>query len=252
MSWTTALRTGSWCPTAIAFDDLQPGNFQPTSIDGGLAKLVRIRKHLRDLNVGGYGGAVLVDVKGAITKGKSGVTSCSPFTATCIYMALAFAALLIPAQPWSPKEPYQPVFYGGRPLDVNFYRLHNGFSLSSYASVKDKKFSAWKADFKRAYVDRLPQLAGDFSAFNFINHSAGVGGRAQSGQAGGSEADAPRRHGGIHWHNGNGHATFRRNVHLDKNGNVDCFQFVSSTGTAANGGAGITLAIRKRARGRCT
>jgi len=73
---------------AMTFDDLGPGDFQPTSIEGGLPKLVRIWEHLRELNWGGYGGAVLVDVKGAVSKGKSGVTSCSPFTATSIYMAL--------------------------------------------------------------------------------------------------------------------------------------------------------------------
>ena len=67
---------------AITFDDLKPGDFQPTSIDGGLPKLVRIWEHLRELNWGGYGGAVLVDVKDGLSKGKSGVTSCSPFTAT--------------------------------------------------------------------------------------------------------------------------------------------------------------------------
>lgn len=225
---------------ALTFEDLQPGDFKATSIEGGLAKLVRIWEHLRDLNVGGYGGAVLVDVKNAVTKGKTGVTSCSPFTATCIYMALD-SRPFDPGQPWSTKEPYQPLFDGGRPLDVNFYRLHNGFSLSSYASVKDKKFAAWKADFKKAYVDRLPQLAGDFSAFNFINHSAGsvialnLGKRVDPKQM--RRGDMV----GIDWHNGNGHATFCWNVHLDKNGDVDCFQFVSSNGTAAGGGAGITL-----------
>jgi peptidoglycan hydrolase-like protein with peptidoglycan-binding domain len=225
---------------ALTFDDLEPGNFQPTSVDGGLPKLVRIWEHLRDLNTGGYGGAVLVDVKDAISKGSKGVTSCSPFTGTCIYMALdprPFNA----AQPWSLKEPYEPVFDGGKPLDVNFYRLHNGFSLSSYASVKDKKFAGWKADFKKRYVERIPQLASDFSAFNFINHSAGsvvalnLGKRVDSKQM--RRGDMV----GIDWHNGNGHATFCWNVHLNKNGEVDCFQFISSNGTSANGGAGITI-----------
>jgi len=225
---------------AMTFDDLGPGDFQPTSIEGGLPKLVRIWEHLRELNWGGYGGAVLVDVKGAVSKGKSGVTSCSPFTATSIYMALD-PRPFDPGQPWSAKEPYEPLFDGGKPLDVNFYRLHNGFSLSSYASVKDKKFAGWKADFKQRYVDRMPQLANDFSAFNFINHSAGSVIALNLGQ----RVDRKRmRRGdmvGIDWHNGNGHATFCWNVHLDKNGDVDCFQFISSNGTSANGGAGITI-----------
>jgi len=224
----------------MTFDDLGPGDFQPTSIEGGLPKLVRIWEHLRELNWGGYGGAVLVDVKGAVSKGKSGVTSCSPFTATSIYMALD-PRPFDPGQPWSAKEPYEPLFDGGKPLDVNFYRLHNGFSLSSYASVKDKKFAGWKADFKQRYVDRMPQLANDFSAFNFINHSAGSVIALNLGQ----RVDRKRmRRGdmvGIDWHNGNGHATFCWNVHLDKNGDVDCFQFISSNGTSANGGAGITI-----------
>ena len=66
----------------MKFEDLQAGDFQATSVDGGLAKLVRIWEHLRDLNTGGYGGAVLVDVKNATSKGKSGVTSCSPPAST--------------------------------------------------------------------------------------------------------------------------------------------------------------------------
>jgi len=224
----------------MTFDELQPGDFQATSIEGGLPKMVRIWEHLRELNVGGYGGAVLVDVKDAISKGKNGVTSCSPFTATCIYMAID-PRPFDPGQPWSLKEPYQPVFDGGKPLDVNFYRLHNGFSLSTYASVKDKKFVAWKADFKKRYVDRIPQLASDLRAFEFINHSSGslialnLGTRIEPKKV--RRGDQV----GIDWHNGNGHATFCWNVHLDKNGDVDCFQFISSNGTAAGGGAGITI-----------
>jgi len=35
---------------AMTFDDLGPGDFQPTSIEGGLPKLVRIWEHLRELN----------------------------------------------------------------------------------------------------------------------------------------------------------------------------------------------------------
>jgi len=222
------------------FDELVPGDFQPTSVDGGLPKLVRIWEYLRDLNTGGYGGAVLVDVKDAISKGHNGVTSCSPFTGTCIYMALdprPFDA----AQPWSLKGPYEPLFDGGKPLDVNFYRLHNSFGLSTYASVKDKKFAGWKADFKKRYVERIPQLANDFSTFKFINHSAGsvialnLGTRVDSKKM--RRGDMV----GIDWHNGNGHATFCWNVHLNENGEVDCFQFISSNGTSANGGAGITI-----------
>jgi len=34
---------------ALTFDDLEPGNFQPTSVDGGLPKLVRIWEHLREV-----------------------------------------------------------------------------------------------------------------------------------------------------------------------------------------------------------
>jgi hypothetical protein len=225
---------------ALTFDDLEPGDFQPTTLEGGLPKLVRIWEHLRDLNTGGYGGAVLVDVKNATSKGKSGVTSCSPFTGTCIYMALD-PRPFDSGQPWSLKEPYEPLFDGGKPLDVNFYRLHNSFGLSTYASVKEKKFAGWKEDFKKRYVERIPQLAKDFSAFNFINHSAGSVIALNLGK----RVDPKKmRRGdmvGIDWHNGNGHATFCWNVHLDKNGDVDCFQFISSNGTSAGGGAGITL-----------
>ena len=86
----------------------------------------------------------------------------------------------------------------------------------------------------------MPQLAGDFGAFEYIAHSAGSVVALNLGKP--VEPRKMRRGDvvGIDWQSGNGHATFCWNVHLNKNGEVDCFQFISSNGTAA-GGAGITL-----------
>src|SRR2546430_4154963 len=67
--------------------NLKPGPFQQTSIQGGLPKLVRIWKYLREKIAGGYGSGRLVSMKNGPTA-TGDKTDCSPFTATVIYMAL--------------------------------------------------------------------------------------------------------------------------------------------------------------------
>jgi len=215
----------------FAFEDLKPGDYQAASISGGLPKLLRIWEYLRKLNTGGYGGGRLVSMKNGPAKAGKGVTSCSPFTATAVYMALD-PREVDTGQAYSLDGPYDPQFDGGQALGPYFYYLHNGFSLESYKSNK-----SWKADFKRQYVDRIPRFD---EAFKFINHSAGSIVAHNLGEP--VETKKIRRGDllGIDWHNNHGHAVFCWNVHLDAKGDVDCFQFVSSNGTAS-GGAGITV-----------
>jgi peptidoglycan hydrolase-like protein with peptidoglycan-binding domain len=235
----------------FSWDDLQPGDFKKTTIDGGLAKLVRIWEYLRDLNEGGYGSGVLADVKDPtqakpfLLAGK--VTSCSPFTATCVYMALD-PRPVDTTQKFSLKGPFQPQFDGGRPLGPFFYRMHNSYPPFYYAngipSEKSKTwkgFTSWKKDFKAQYVDHLPVLEHSVEPMEFINHSAGSIVAHNLGEK--VEPEGMRRGDvvGIDWHDGGGHAVFCWNVHLDKDRKVDCFQLVSSNGTSANGGAGITV-----------
>jgi len=144
----------------ISFTDLQPGQFAATSIEGGLPKLVRIWEELRRLNKGGYGGAVLVQL-GDFTKASAeGVTSCSPFTCTAICMALDPRSVDV-GQPYTLGAPYKPAFDGGRPVDHYFYDLHNGYPRSHYLAGKQ-----WRPDFKKGYVDEIPQLESAFSLFN--------------------------------------------------------------------------------------
>ncbi len=236
---------------SFSWDDLQPGDFKKTSVDGGLAKLVRIWEYLRDLNEGGYGSGVLADVKDPaeakpfLLAGK--VTSCSPFTATCVYMALD-PRPVDTTQEFSLKGPFLPQFDGGRPLGPFFYRLHNSYPPFYYAngipsenSKTWKGFTSWKKEFKAQYVDHLPALEHSVEPMEFINHSAGSIVVHNLGEK--VEPDRMRRGDvvGIDWHSKGGHAVFCWNVHLDKDGKVDCFQFVSSNGTGAHGGAGITV-----------
>ncbi len=228
---------------ALSFTDLQPGDFAQASIDGGLPKLVRIWEYLRKLNKGGYGSAVLVQL-GQFTKpSKDGVTSCSPFTATALCMALD-PRPFDPAQPYSLEGPYKPVFDGGTPVDHYFYALHNGFELKNYKAGK-----AWNADFKK-YVDKVPQLT--TGGFGLINSAPGS---AVALNMGAPVDPKQMRRGdllGWDWNpkkvkvNGvekevvHGHAAFCWNVHLNEKGEVDCFQFVTSNG-GYTGDIGISV-----------
>jgi len=227
----------------ISFTDLQPGQFAATSIEGGLPKLVRIWEELRRLNKGGYGGAVLVQL-GDFTKASAeGVTSCSPFTCTAICMALDPRSVDV-GQPYTLGAPYKPAFDGGRPVDHYFYDLHNGYPRSHYLAGKQ-----WRPDFKKGFVDKIPQLE---SAFSLFNSAAGSVVALNLGTP--VDPKAMRRGDVLGWDWNpkkvivkgkeqeivHGHAAFCWNVHLDKDGNVDCFQFITSNG-GFKGDVGISV-----------
>ena len=234
----------------LRFEDLTPGEFKQARVEGGLPKLIRIWDYLRVLNKGGYGGATLVQIKNTTQRSPVGVTSCSPFTATVLLMALDPRPVDV-GSPYALPEPYEPQFDG---IGSRFYAMHNGFAFSGYGSTRKDHSIIWNPGFK-AYAARIPQLP---TSINFnprepdpnrqrwamINDSAGSCVVHNLGEA---KAASQMRRGdmvGIDWHNGHGHATFCWNVHLNAKGDVDCFQFVSSNGTASAGkysGAGISL-----------
>lgn len=206
--------------------DLKPGDFQKTTVDGGLAKLVRIWEYLRELNTGGYGSGRLVSMTNAMKKTLSGRTDCSPFTATCIQMMLD-PRPVDTSQPYALGEPYDPQYDGGKSLSHFFYYLHNSFPMSEY-----KNGRGWKADFKRDFVDRITDIVGNWDN---VNHP---GGSLISLNIGVPVEKTKMRRGdvvGIDWMNDGGHAVFCWNVHLNAQGDVDCFQYVSSNGSGSHG-----------------
>ncbi|MGZ6124247.1 MAG: hypothetical protein ACXWLR_04760, partial [Myxococcales bacterium] len=212
--------------------DLKPGPFKPSTIVGGLPKLVRIWEYLRDLNEGGYGSGRLVSMKTGPTRTSNKKTDCSPFTATCIYMALDPRDVDV-KKPYDLKEPYDPRFDGSEVLGSRFYHLHNSFKTIEYKT----KTGAWEPTFKKNYIDRAPNFLADFQ---WINDSAGS---VVFHNLGTPVDDRLMRRGdlvGINWMSGGGHAVFCWNVHLNAKGEVDCFQYVSANG-ASEAGPGVTV-----------
>lgn len=212
--------------------DLKPGPFKQSTIVGGLPKLVRIWEYLRDLNEGGYGSGRLVQMKNGPGKTLNKKTDCSPFTATCIYMALDPREVDV-GKPYDLKEPYDPRFDGGQVLTNRFYALHNSFSVNEYKTKK----GAWDPQFKKDYVDKASNLVADWK---WINDSAGS---VVFHNLGSPVDDRLMRRGdvvGINWMSGGGHAVFCWNVHLNAKGEVDCFQYVSSNGGGGSG-PGVTV-----------
>src|SRR5258708_16155495 len=99
--------------------DLKPGPFQESTIDGGLAKLVRIWEYLRELNEYGYGSGRLVTMKNGPAKTDNKKTDCSPSTATAIYMALDPRPVDL-SKPYPLREPYNPPYDRRKPLTKPF------------------------------------------------------------------------------------------------------------------------------------
>jgi hypothetical protein len=212
--------------------DLKPGPFQESTIDGGLAKLVRIWEYLRELNEYGYGSGRLVTMKNGPAKTDNKKTDCSPFTATAIYMALDPRPVDL-SKPYPLREPYDPRYDGGKPLTNLFFDLHNSFGTVEYKT----KSGGWKPRFKQDYVDKIPNL---FTDWKWINDSAGS---VVIHNLGVPVDDKQMRRGdlvGINWMSGGGHAAFCWNVHLNKDGEVDCIQYVTSNGSGQSG-LGVTV-----------
>jgi peptidoglycan hydrolase-like protein with peptidoglycan-binding domain len=211
-------------------DDFAP---EPTVFNGGPDRQKQIWEACRAVNSGGYGSGCVQSVKsmGIGTNSKQ-VTSCSPFTATCIGM-------MFDTRPGVVQTDFEPMFDRGRSrLGRAFYQMHNGnyFAIDRSTAGDLKRTTARsqaRLDQWAANKWPSPARSWDGSAMSLVWHNLGY------------QID-PRdmRRGdlvGIDWSPTNGgHAVFAWDVHLDA-GAVDCFTFISSNGTAARGGAGISV-----------
>jgi peptidoglycan hydrolase-like protein with peptidoglycan-binding domain len=114
--------------------------------------------------------------------------------ATCSpFTAMAIAMAFDPRE--DPVSPVRPVLANGEPLPLEFCRLHNGRG-SGPANGSARSCVYYNLG---RFVDPKHMRRGDLVA--------------------------------ISWTNGGGHAVFVWDVHLDANGEVDCFQYVSSNGS---------------------
>jgi len=160
------------------------------------------------------------------------VTSCSPFTATCVGM-------MFDARPGVVQSNFEPTFDNSKRLGTAFYQMHNGnyFAIDRSSAGDLKRTTARSAARYKQWSDNKwpsPASGWDDSAMSIVWHNLGY------------QID-PRdmRRGdlvGVDWFPSHGgHAVFVWDVHLDASGAVDCFTFLSSNGTSAHGGAGISV-----------
>lgn len=194
---------------------------EPTVFKGGVDKLVEIWETMRGNNSLGYGGAIVQAIKGWAVDELKG-TTCSPFTGN------VFGITCDPTGAISGNN-IQPMYDGGtKPLPSAFYAMHNGF----YFEGKDAKARPRWDHFSR-------------NGWKWVNSSAESAIFFRLAYE--IEAKDLRRGDmvGINWSNHGGHAVFIWDVHLDANGEVDCFQLLSSNGTqnpkGTYKGAGITI-----------
>lgn len=211
-------------------DDFKP---DPTVYNGGPARQKQIWEACRDVNPGGYGSGVVQLIKSMGCARKSRVTSCSPFTATVIGM-------MFDMRPGVSQDDFEPMFDNGtRPLGPTFYQMHNGnyFAIDHENAERIKVTTARSAARREQWRKNgwpTPASHWDDSAMSCLWFNLGY------------QID-PRdmRRGdlvGVDWAPSNGgHAVFVWDVHLDASGAVDCFTFLSSNGTAAKGGVGISV-----------
>jgi peptidoglycan hydrolase-like protein with peptidoglycan-binding domain len=233
------------------FMSMPPSPFQPPAVVPTLEKLVRIWEKLRDLNTGGYGSGVLAQIEGEGRGWPSpngrGLTSCSPFTGTALGMLLSEGD----------GPPYKPLFDGRAPLPGVFYTMQNG-DLSGDCR---KFLQAHKVDLKAWRLDNtLQDSAGAACWFNLAEPIGYCRREPSNGKCERFGNPEKLRRGDllkIEWYSKefpvkdektgavtmqritSGHATFCWDVHLDAQGNVDAFQFLSANGTHS-GGVGIS------------
>lgn len=195
-------------------DDFNP---QPTQLQGGIARMIRCWESCRDNNAGGYGSGVVHSIKGWSKPSPKQVTSCSPFTATVIGM-------IFDQSNSESSTVYEPKYNNGRtPLPVAFYCLHNGFYFDGDIGKLRR----------RRFVEKKWETTANDSAGALLFFNLGYEIEPRDMRRGDFVA--------IDWANGNGHATFCWDVHLDADGAVDCFEFLSSNGRVGKGGVGVTV-----------
>jgi hypothetical protein len=207
-------------------DDFDP---KPTLPTGGLERMIQIWEASRDTNSGGYGGSVLQHISGWGTPSLQHTTSCSPFTATCIGM------MFDPSGATDDETQYAPVINNGTStlaLPVDFYMLHNGFYFQVDSDVPNS--AAIIAARKQKFDSHgWPQC--DDSALSTVFFNLGYAIDIRDVRRGDLI--------GIDWASGHGHAAFVWDVHTDEDNAVDCLQFLSANGYAANGyhGPGVSV-----------
>ena len=189
---------------------------EPTVYRDGLDRMLRIWEASRDANTGGYGSGTLFSVWGHHV---STVTSCTPFTGTCIGM------MFDPGSGESTTTKYKPKYHNGQlDLPSAFYGLHNGFLF------KDRSMGpAYLDAFKRngwPTCNPSDEEGQERLGFEFFNLAYRIDPRDM-------------RRGdfvGIKWTNGDGHGTFCWDVHYDQAGAVDAFLFLSANCHPKKGG----------------
>jgi hypothetical protein len=208
-------------------DDFDP---KPTIPTGGLERMIQIWEASRDTNSGGYGGGVLQHISGWGTPSAKHTTSCSPFTATCIGM------MFDPSGATDDATEYAPVINNGTDtlaLPVDYYRLHNGYYFQVDPDVTN---SAAIVAARKQQFDKHGWPRCDDSALATVLFNLGYAIDIRDVRRGDLL--------GIDWANGHGHAAFVWDVHTDEDNAVDCLQFLSANGYAANGvyhGPGVSV-----------
>jgi hypothetical protein len=194
----------------------------PDKTEVSLDKLVAAWEKLRELDIAGYRtsqgngkSAFLVKIEcadGSIGPSEGNGVSCSPFTGTALMMALSDGG-----------PPYKPKLAGGAALTKLFSNCVNGNLTAKHKGVKEygldpKRDNGWV----RSCV-----------AFNLASAIPPTEMR---------RGDAV----GIDWNPKGGHAVYCWDVHLDQDGKVDAFLYISSNGvikTDPLGGAGWGVSI---------
>jgi hypothetical protein len=226
-----------------------PDDFKPkeTIMVGGLDRLIRCWETCRGANPGGYGSAVVQDVKGWHPKSTKGITSCSPFTATVCGM------IFDKSGSESNTKTYEPMYDGGTvALPSTFYSLHNGFyltiskderTMAAQVGSKDAKIAkqakeaaatiATKEKRQKRFDDmKWPRSADDaVGSMLFFNLGYEISPRDMR------RGDLVK----IEWSGGGGHATFCWDVHLDDDKAVDCFQYLSSNSVPDKCGVSVSV-----------
>jgi hypothetical protein len=212
-----------------------PDNFdpKPTIPTGGLDRMIQIWEASRDANSGGYGSGVLQQILKWGEPSPKHVTSCSPFTATCIGM------MFDPSGATDEETVYAPEINNGTStlaLPPDYYILHNGFYFQIDPGVAS---SAARVEARKQQFDSHGWPRCDDSALATIFFNLGYAIDIRDVRRGDLI--------GIDWENGHGHAAFVWDVHTNEDNAVDCLQFLSSNGSAASGGPGVSVSAPKNA-----
>lgn len=204
-----------------------PSPLFPTPSPTSLERLMATWEELRRLDTEGYRTSSakpmstwLVQVNwadGRVSPRSTGRgTVCSPFVTQSVAMAYSKAG--------GPEGVVTPVLAGGEALPLLFCIAANGNLKPAYHKMMDR-FGMTQAD------NEWPR------PIIFFNMGYAV------------ELTELRRGDCVHidWENGGGHAVFVWDVHLDKNGEVDAFQYISANGRIKVGdsreGAGLGVSV---------